>query len=196
MKQAIVFFLTVVISGSINAGGHLPGEKHQSPFSKNALVKLAKRAAPSSISENATFMDYDGTLLIQGTNDWVCMTGSTPQRIAPMCLDEEWRKWNARFMAGENNDIENQKFGQAYMLVGDVPVDNDDPASVAMDDHKKSAKTGNFHDSGPHLMLLLPRSVLKQITSDPFAGGSYVMFPNTEWEHLMLPITNVIPSFE
>ena len=196
MKQAIVFFLTVVISGSINAGGHLPGEKHQSPFSKNALVKLAKRAAPSSISENATFRDYDGTLLIQGTNDWVCMTGSTPHRIAPMCLDEEWRKWNARFMAGENNDIENQKFGQAYMLVGDVPVDNDDPASVAMDDHKKSAKTGNFHDSGPHLMLLLPRSVLKQITSDPFAGGSYVMFPNTEWEHLMIPITNVIPSFE
>ena len=196
MKQAIVFFLTVVISGSINAGGHLPGEKHQSPFSKNALVKLAKRAAPSSISENATFMDYDGTLLTQGTNDWVCMTGSTSQRIAPMCLDEEWRKWNARFMAGENNDIENQKFGQAYMLVGDVPVDNDDPASVAMDDHKKSAKTGNFHDSGPHLMLLLPRSVLKQITSDPYAGGSYVMFPNTEWEHLMIPITNVIPSFE
>ena len=179
MKQAIIVFLTLVISGSINAGGHLPGEKHQSPFSKDALVKLAKRAAPSSISENATFMDYDGTLLTQGTNDWVCMTGSTPQRIAPMCLDEEWRKWNARFMAGENNDIENQKFGQAYMLMGDVPVDNDDPASVAMDDHKKSAKTGNFHDSGPHLMLLLPRSVLKQITSNPYAGGSYVMFPNT-----------------
>lgn len=196
MKQTVIVFLTLVISGSLNAGGHLPGEKHQSPFSENALVKLAKRAAPSSISENATFMDYDGTLLIQGTSDWVCMTGSTPQRIAPMCLDEEWRKWNARFMAGENNDIENQKFGQAYMLMGDVPVDNDDPASVAMDDHKKSVKTGNFHDSGPHLMLLLPRSVLKQITSNPYAGGSYVMFPNTEWEHLMIPITNVIPSFE
>ena len=63
-------------------------------------------------------------------------------------------------------------------------------------DHKKSSETGNFHDSGPHLMLLLPRSVLKQITSNPYAGGSYVMFPNTEWEHLMIPVTNVLPSFE
>ena len=196
MKQTLIIFLTLVISSSINAGGHLPGEKHKSPFSKNALIKMAKKAAPSSISENATFMDYDGTLLAKGSSDWVCMTGSTPQRIAPMCLDEEWRKWNARFMAGEKNDIENQKFGQAYMLMGDVPVDNDVPTSVAMDDHKKSSETGNFHDSGPHLMLLLPRNVLKQITSNPYAGGSYVMFPNTEWEHLMIPITNVIPSFE
>ena len=196
MKQTLIIFLSLVISSSINAGGHLPGEKNKSPFSKNALIKMAKKAAPSSISENATFMDYDGTLLAKGTSDWVCMTGSTPQRIAPMCLDEEWRKWNARFMAGEKNDIENQKFGQAYMLMGDVPVDNDVPTSVAMDDHKKSSKTGNFHDSGPHLMLLLPRSVLKQITSNPYAGGSYVMFPNTEWEHLMIPVTNVVPSFE
>ena len=196
MKQTLIIFLTLVISSSINAGGHLPGEKHKSPFSKNALIKMAKKAAPSSISENATFMDYDGTLLAKGSSDWVCMTGSTPQRIAPMCLDEEWRKWNARFMAGEKNDIENQKFGQAYMLMGDVPVDNDVPTSVAMDDHKKSSETGNFHDSGPHLMLLLPRSVLKQITSNPYVGGSYVMFPNTEWEHLMIPVTNVVPSFE
>ena len=196
MKQTLIIFLSLVISSSINAGGHLPGEKHKSPFYKNALIKMAKKAAPSSISENATFMDYDGTLLAKGSSDWVCMTGSTPQRIAPMCLDEEWRKWNARFMAGEKNDIENQKFGQAYMLMGDVPVDNDVPTSVAMDDHKKSSKTGNFHDSGPHLMLLLPRSVLKQITSNPYAGGSYVMFPNTEWEHLMIPVTNVVPSFE
>jgi hypothetical protein len=196
MKQTLIIFLTLVISSSINAGGHLPGEKHKSPFSKNALIKMAKKAAPSSISENATFMDYDGTLLAKGSSDWVCMTGSTPQRIAPMCLDEEWRKWNARFMAGEKNDIENQKFCQAYMLMGDVPVDNDVPTSVGMDDHKKSAETGNFHDSGPHLMLLLPRSVLKQITSNPYAGGSYVMFPNTEWEHLMIPVKNVVPSFE
>ena len=195
MKQALIIILTLATSISLSAGGHLPGEKHESPYSKNALIKMAKRAAPSSISENATFMDFDGMLIAKGTSDWVCMTGSTPQRIAPMCLDEEWRKWNARFMAGEKNDIENQKFGQAYMLMGDVPVDNDVPTSVGMDDHMKSPKTGNFHDSGPHLMLLLPRGVLKQITSNPYAGGSYVMFPNTEWEHLMIPITNVVPAF-
>ena len=196
MKKILILILGCCISLSVLAGGHEQNESHKSPYSKNALIKMAKKAAPSAITDKATFMDFDGSLLKKGTNDWVCMTGSTPQRIAPMCLDEEWRKWNERFMAGEKNDIENQKFGQAYMLMGDVPVDNDVPTSVGMDDHKKSAETGNFHDSGPHLMLLLPRGILKQITSNPYAGGSYVMFPNTEWEHLMIPITNVVPSFD
>ena len=66
MKQALIIFLTLATSISLSAGGHLPGEKHESPYSKNALIKMAKRAAPSSISENATFMDFDGTLIAKG----------------------------------------------------------------------------------------------------------------------------------
>ena len=171
-------------------------ETSKSPFSKSALIKIAMSAAPTSISSNATIMDYDGTVLRQGDTQWMCMPGTDAQRINPGCMDLEWQKWNQRFMSGEGNDLKNQKFGQAYMLQGDVPVDNDVPLSVMQNDHKKSNENGNWHDSGPHLMLLLPGDVLKQITSNPYAGGSYVMFPGTEWEHLMIPIGNVIPSFK
>ena len=175
---------------------HENAETSKSPFSKSALIKIAMSAAPTSISSNATIMDYDGTVLRQGDTQWMCMTGTDAQRINPGCMDLEWQKWNQRFMSGEGNDLKNQKFGQAYMLQGDVPVDNDVPLSVMQNDHEKSNENGNWHDSGPHLMLLLPGDVLKQITSNPYAGGSYVMFPGTEWEHLMIPIGNVIPSFK
>ena len=167
-----------------------------SPFSEAALIKIAMSAAPSSISAIATLTDYDGTVLRQSNSQWMCMTGTDAQRINPGCMDREWQKWNARFVSGKGNDLKNQRFGQAYMLQGDVPVDNDVPLSVIQNDHEKSNENGNWHDSGPHLMLLLPGDVLEQISSDPYAGGSYVMFPGTEWEHLMIPIGNVVPSFK
>ena len=194
--KALIITLTLLFGSSAFSAHHEEGQETKSPYSKSALIKIAMAAGPSSISANAAIMDYDGTMLRNGTNDWVCMTGSDAQRINPMCLDEEWSKFFDRFMSGESNDIEKQKFGQAYMLQGDVPVDNDVPTSVGMEEHKKSPETGNWHDSGPHIMLLLPRDVLKQITSNPYAGGSYVMFPGTEWEHLMIPVRNVVPSFE
>jgi len=190
MQKYVALIFLIFFSGHVFAEA-----KAKSPYSKSALIKIAMSAGPPSISAEATVMDYDGTVLRKGTNDWVCNTGGDPQRINPACLDKVWLDWNDRFMAGEKNDIENQAFGQAYMLQGDVPVDNDVPSSYGMDDHVKGPKTGHFHDSGPHMMLLLPRAVLKQITSDPYAGGSYVMFPNTEWEHLMIPVGDVKPSF-
>ena len=193
MQKYLALLLLFAISSHIWAEG---GAKSSSPYSKSALIKIAMSAGPPSISSDATILDYDGTILRKGTNQWVCNTGGDPQRINPACLDEVWLAWNDRFMAGKTNDIENQPFGQAYMLQGDVPVDNDVPASYGMDDHLKGPNTGHFHDSGPHMMFLLPRAVLKQITSDPYAGGSYVMFPNTEWEHLMVPVDDVKPSFE
>ncbi|MEE2785448.1 MAG: hypothetical protein VYE04_18930 [Pseudomonadota bacterium] len=196
-RNAMVYIFSILfLTNSAFADHHGNADaKISGPYSKSALIKIAMSAGPPSVSAHATITDYDGTLIRQGTNAWVCTTGGDPQRINPSCLDEEWRKWNDRFMAGEPNDIKNQRFGQAYMLQGDVPVDNDKPDSYAMDDHEKSPATGHFHDSGPHIMLLLPREVLQQITSDPYASGSYVMFPNTEWEHLMIPVGDVVPSF-
>ena len=85
MKKILILILGCCISLSVLAGGHEQNESHKSPYSKNALIKMAKKAAPSAITDKATFMDFDGSLLKKGTNDWVCMTGSTPQRIAPMC---------------------------------------------------------------------------------------------------------------
>ena len=118
----MIFFFTVSVHTFADDAA-----KPASPYSKTALVKIAMSAGPPSISLNATIVDYDGTILREGTNQWVCNTGGDPQRINPACLDKVWVAWNDRFMAGKSNDIENQPLGQAYMLKGDVPVDNDVP---------------------------------------------------------------------
>ena len=59
----------------------------------------------------------------------------------------------------------------------------------------RGLKTGHFQDSVPHMMVLLPRAVVLQITSDPFSGVPCVISTKTEWEHLILPVGGVRPSF-
>ena len=90
--KALIITLTLLFGSSAFSAHHEEGQKTKSPYSKSALIKIAMAAAPSSISANAAIMDYDGTMLRNGTNDWVCGTGSDAQRLNPMCLDEEWRK--------------------------------------------------------------------------------------------------------
>ena len=75
-------------------------------------------------------------------------------------------------MAGKTIDTENQPLGQAYILQGDVSVDNDGPTRFGVNDHAKGSDTGHFHDSSPHMMFLLPRTGLKQIISDRYAGSA------------------------
>ena len=40
--------------------------------SNDAKIARAMSAAPSDISEDATIMDVDGTILREGSNEWVC----------------------------------------------------------------------------------------------------------------------------
>ena len=64
MKKILILILGCCISFSVLAGGHEQNESHKSPYSKNALIKMAKKAAPSAITDKATFMDFDGSLWI------------------------------------------------------------------------------------------------------------------------------------
>ena len=93
MQKYLAFVLLLAISSHICAEG---SAKLASPYSKSALIKIAMSAGPPSISSDATILDYDGTILRKGTNQWVCNTGGDPQRINPACLDEVWLAWNVR----------------------------------------------------------------------------------------------------
>ena len=76
----------------------------------NAQVKIAvaMRAGPSTISKNATILDYEmddaGAFVVlrDGSNGWSCFpdTPVTPSDD-PMCLDQTWMDWMQAFMAGE-----------------------------------------------------------------------------------------------
>ena len=72
-----------------------------------------------------------------------------------------------------------------WMLHGDVGEDNLVPGVL----DKKDSTPGQWIESGPHLMLMPkdPKS-LENFTSDFNKGEPYVMFPGTEYAHLMIPV--------
>ena len=43
MKKILILILGCCISFSVLAGGHEQNESHKSPYSKNALIKMAKK---------------------------------------------------------------------------------------------------------------------------------------------------------
>jgi hypothetical protein len=67
------------------------------------------------------------------------------------------------------------------MLVGDIPVDNNAPFN-------QDQSKGVWVAEGPHLMLLLPESLMKDLPRDPYAGGPYVMFEGSDFVHVMVPL--------
>ncbi len=40
----------------------------------------------------------------------------------------------------------------------------------------------------PHLMLLLPASMMDDLPRDPYAGGPYVMWDGSDFVHVMVPL--------
>ena len=60
-------------------------------------------------------------------------------------------------------------------------VDNDDPFNT---DKSK----GVWIQEGPHLMMLMPASLMKDMPRDPYAGGPYVMWEGNDFVHVMVPL--------
>ena len=93
-----------------------------------SIMEIAMSAAPSNVSSEATIMGANGEILREGSNGWTCMPGTPPnENVNPMCVDKAWQKWLDAFVNKKPYDSESASFGMSYMLVGDVPVDNDDP---------------------------------------------------------------------
>ncbi|RRJ82275.1 hypothetical protein [Aestuariirhabdus litorea] len=144
-----------------------------------ALIDQARMAAPSMVSAEATIV-YQGKVLHQGTNGWTCMPETLPGDNSPICNDPTWMQMLQA--VGSKAPFETQGLGFSYMLGGDGGVSNSDPYHP---DHR-SAK--DFIKEGPHLMLIVPRAALEGITDDPHAGGPYVMWRDTPYAHIMIPV--------
>ena len=68
------------------------------------------------------------------------------------------------------------------MLQGDALVSNSDPTA-------KDPKNGDvWVQEGPHLMIVVPKAMLKGMSDDPFNGGPYVMWKDTPYAHIMVPV--------
>ena len=152
--------------------------------SVEAKIARAVSAAPVEISDDATVMDVDGTVLREGSNGWTCLPGVSlmPGDTHPMCNDAIWMQFLQAAAEGQPFTVD--AIGYSYMLMGDALVNNDDPGASDPNDG------GVWIEEGPHLMLLMPQAMLEAVNRDPYAGGPYVMWGDTPLAHVMVPVAS------
>jgi len=151
--------------------------------SSEEKIARAMSAAPAAVSAQATIMDSDGTVLREGSNGWTCLPDTVPSDHAPMCNDEVWMKLMGMMMGGP--EYVPDRIGISYMMQGEpegAGVSNSNPA------HPDPQSADDYVETGPHLMILVPKGMLEGITDDPRVGGPYVMWGDTPYAHIMVPV--------
>lgn len=171
------FVMSFVLLGATEAKRKRAAKKE----SKTAKIARAMRAAPPFVSQNATIVDLDGTVLRSGSNGWTCQPGVAPGDYHPVCNDDTWMRL---FKAvGNKSGFKTNRIGISYMLEGDMNVSNSNP--YATDPNNGDV----WIEEGPHLMILVPNPKMFQgISSDPYSGGPYVMWKDTPYAHIMVPV--------
>jgi hypothetical protein len=146
-------------------------------------IDSAMSAAPESISADAAVMDWNFNEIREGSNGWTCLPdrANTPGND-PWCVTNAW----VEFLDAYVNKTEPTytEIGFAYMLQGDTPVSNADPYET-----EATSPDDWVTDLGPHLMILNPDlTLLKNISTDHLNGGPWVMWPDTPYAHIMVPL--------
>jgi hypothetical protein len=153
-----------------------------------AKVQNAMSAAPLNIAQEATILDWPSeeggemVVLRQGTNGWTCITDwpASPGND-PQCNDPVWTAWNEAYAQGETPEVTSP--GIAYMLMGGSDPSNTDPYAT------EPLAGEEWVATPPHIMVLVPGGFdATQFTTDHHAGGPYIMWDGTPYEHLMVPV--------
>jgi hypothetical protein len=150
-------------------------------------IQSATSAGPTSLTKNATIMRWNGDVLREGTNGWTCLP-DMPDNGGndPWCVDASWQ--NLLDSLVNNKAPSYDKVGIAYMLAGDAPISNITPAGKKED--------GDWvEDLRAHLMILVPdHTMFDNISTDPNNGGPWIMWPDTPYAHIMVPIDSYPPE--
>jgi hypothetical protein len=179
MRSAIVpaglpFALTIIAFAA--------AAQAQQAMSDDQIIQKLNSAAPPTVVQGATIaaMEPGGKMrtIRQGKNGFTCMI--TPG--APMCADKNamvWAQARATHAAAPPN-----KTGFIYMLDGDNGASNTDPWATG------SKPDNHWVKTGPHVMVVGP--VVKSMEGYPRSADAdptqaYVMWPNSPYQHLMIP---------
>ena len=177
----------LLVSGSAAfAHGHdgAPGVKRTDA----ELMAVLRKAAPPAIVDHATVMNAgeDGKMKViqEGTNGWTCMDPGVQGEGEPMCADKAAMAWAE---AWQGKKPPTAAIGFMYMMAGDSGVSNSDPY-----DNMKETPTNNWIKTGPHVMIV-GTDALPMMKAYPRAAKAnpkapYVMWPDTPYEHLMIPV--------
>lgn len=182
-RVGLMAILNVLILGMISVNAQMSGM-----MDKTAKIQNAMSSAPKSIAEHATIMDWpkaegeQPSVLQDGTNGWTCFPDNPKSEgNDPMCVDDQWMAFFDAYMKQETPKI--TKMGIGYMLAGDSFVSNTDPFA------KEETPDNEWGQEGPHLMVVVPNNeILQDLNTDRTKGEPYVMFRNTPYAHIMIPV--------
>lgn len=148
------------------------------------LLKRLDGVAPAEVLDNATLLNIteggEMQTVREGTNGWTCMYPGTD----PMCVDAGGLEWMHALMKG--GDEAPQDLGFIYMLLGDGGTSNIAPGATA------ETPDNAWVQTGPHVMIVgaaakpMMEGYPREAEADP--SKPYVMWPDTPFEHLMLPV--------
>ena len=151
-------------------------------------IASAMAAAPASIAKEATIIDRAGDgrmkILRQGTNGWTCMPNDPKPKYAKnnaMCMDANFADFMAAMRARKQPAL--KAMGVAFMLTSDQWISNTTPSA-------KAASPGNewHHVSGAMMIAFPERTALVGLPVNPTSKGAYVMWPNSPYAHVMIPL--------
>ena len=151
---------------------------------REAKIKNAMSAAPASIAEHATIMDWDNTELRAGTNDWTCFP-AMPDTPAddPMCADTQGMKVLDAWLNERTPEV--TELGFIYHLQGWASASMTDPLAT-------EPAPGEQWTVGPSLLVIFTPDLdaLESLPTDPMSGGPWVMYKGTPYVHIMVPVGN------
>ena len=168
-----IFTLAVVVMGCGTAAADGDTDK---------LIAQARAAAPVAVSADATIV-INGEVVVEGSNGWTCLPDTMPGDGAAICIDAVWGEMMAAL--GAKAPFEASSVGISYMLLGEpagAGVSNSNPY------HEDHVNAHDYVETGPHLMIIVPKEALKGMTDDPSSGGPFVMWKDTDYAHIMIPV--------
>lgn len=177
--------LAVLITGC--AGGAPQAADHAAEPAATAHptdpIESAMTAGPASIAAEATVLDWNMNVLRQGTNAWTCLPDRPDtEGPDPWCVDDQWLGFLKAYVGRTAPSI--TRVGFAYMLSGDSPVSNSDPFAT-----EPTGPEDWVTDVHGHIMIVVPDpKALEGISTDHRNGGPWVMWANTPYAHLMIPV--------
>jgi len=168
----------------------IPGiaqEHKMQGMSDDDAIKSAMSAAPPAISKDATVVMIDEGNKIRtvrkGSNNFTCMPDNpaTPGPD-PMCGDQNAMEWATAWIT--HKEPPTGKIGFLYMLSGGTDASNTDPYA------EKPDSNNNWIETGPHVMVVGAKGMMAGYPRSPKPDASqpYVMWPDTPYEHLMIPV--------
>jgi len=179
-KSFFVWATLIALVATVSVGR----AQQPSASSDSDYITKVSAAAPPAVTKDATIIEMQGGTMRTvrtGTNQFTCMLlpggGGTP-----MCADKNAMQW---LHAVVTHAPPPNVVGFIYMLGGDEGASNTDPAATAPSSSNHWVKTG------PHVMIVGAAATTMgyPASADPDATMPYIMWPNTPYAHLMVPVS-------